>query len=143
MEGQRGSPGEQRVGRFILRMCLPPFLLCTRNFTLIVVIQLTDPGAHSVFLFAAANTHVRLVYFQFGRDYLEYLEAPDEQAQLRLIRDKTKDTVVHMQTTKWFNISREVGRRAILCQVLALIKWHTADDDSDYDGSDDDMEDYE
>lgn len=105
-------------------------------------IQSANAFALSVFLFAATNAQVRLVYFQFGQNYLEYLEASDEHEQLRLIHDKTMDTFAHMHSTKWFDISKEDGRRAVLCQVLALVQWYTATHGSDDDGSNDDMEDW-
>jgi hypothetical protein len=50
------------------------------------------------------NTFVRFLHFEFGRNYAEYIEAPDEDAQLKLINDEEKDVFVYMCGIKWFNI---------------------------------------
>lgn len=110
-------------------------------------------GCRRVFLFTAVNTFLRLLYFRFGRDYLEYLDAHDESTQIQLANDKTKDTFIRMQASAWFNIAKADGRRGALCQMLALVKWYKAskgdggdedddveeeEDDDDYEGGDGD-----
>lgn len=94
-----------------------------------------------VFLFTAVNTFLRLLYFRFGRNYLEYLDAHDESTQVKLADDKTKDTFVRMQASAWFNIAKVDGRRGALCQVLALLKWYEAANGDGGDGYEDGYED--
>ncbi|KAF5000394.1 hypothetical protein FDECE_11214 [Fusarium decemcellulare] len=82
----------------------------------------------NVFLIAATNTFVRFVHFRFGRDYLEYLNATDERAQMEIVNDEEKEAFVYMQTSKWFNLQSSDGRRIALCHVLALLRWHDTRD---------------
>jgi hypothetical protein len=81
-----------------------------------------------MFVIAATNTFVRFIHFKFGRDYAEYIDAPDETAQIELINDEEKDVFVYMHNTKWFNLQSHEGRRIALCHILALLRWHDAQD---------------
>ncbi|KAK3364190.1 hypothetical protein B0T25DRAFT_598066 [Lasiosphaeria hispida] len=101
---------------------------------------------HSVFLIAATNTFMRFIQFSFSRDYLEYLDALDVETQLEIINDPERAVFVSMQSSRWMNLQSSLGRRAALCHVLALLRWHNAqglvhhqgdegdDDDDDVDG---------
>jgi hypothetical protein len=80
----------------------------------------------SVFLIAATNVYVRFMHFRFGADYAAYLNARDLAAQEALVNDASRDTFVHLQCTKWFNLGSVKGRRDTLCHVLALLRWHDA-----------------
>jgi hypothetical protein len=80
----------------------------------------------SVFLIAATNVYVRFMHFCFGADYAAYLNARDLAAQEALVNDASRDTFVHLQCTKWFNLGSVKGRRDTLCHVLALLRWHDA-----------------
>lgn len=71
---------------------------------------------------------MRFIHFKFGRDYAEYLDALDETAQIELINDEEKDIFVYMHNTKWFNLQSHEGRRTALCHILALLRWHDAQD---------------
>jgi len=71
---------------------------------------------------------VRFIHFKFGRDYAEYVDALDETAQIELINDEEKDACVYMHSTKWFNLQLQEGRRIALCHILALLRWHDAQD---------------
>lgn len=78
----------------------------------------------SVFLIAASNTFLRFVHFHFGSHYAELIDSTDMAAQKALVADTRKDTCVHMRCSKWFNLQAAQGRRAALCHVLALLRWH-------------------
>lgn len=82
----------------------------------------------SVFLIAAANTFLRFIHFHFGSHYAEYIETTNDMAREALIKDNGKDTFVRMQSSKWFNLQSTEGRRMALCHVLALLRWHDAQD---------------
>jgi hypothetical protein len=79
---------------------------------------------YSVFLIAGTNTFLRLVHFNFGLDYAEYMNATSETAQRAIVADEDKDTFVYMRTTKWFNLQSHGGRKSALCHILSLIRWH-------------------
>ena len=49
-------------------------------------------------------------------------------AQREIINDESKDTFVHLKSTKWFNIQAGDGRRIALCHILTLLRWHDAQD---------------
>lgn len=99
----------------------------------------------SIFLVAASNTFLRFMHFHFGSHYAELVNSTNLATQLALITDTNKDTCVHMQCSKWLNLQAAQGRRAALCHVLALLRWHdnaaevlnnevgkdSSDDDSD------------
>ena len=91
----------------------------------------------SIFLIAATSTFVRFIHFRFGRDYLEYLDARGEAAQKEIVEDEENEAFAYMRSTRWFNLQSSEGRRAALCHVLALLRWHDAqvssqgEDDSD------------
>ncbi|OAA37377.1 hypothetical protein NOR_07076 [Metarhizium rileyi] len=53
-----------------------------------------------VFLTAVVNTFVQFIYFNFGSDYREYIEATTAEEQLRVVNDPEKDTFVYMARTK-------------------------------------------
>lgn len=99
--------------------------------------------ASSVFLIAATNTFVRFLHFTFGRDYLDYLDAPSVDEQKALAQDPNKDVTVCMHSTKWLNLQSRDARRDALCHVIALVAWYERDvgdaaelsDDSSYQGS--------
>lgn len=55
----------------------------------------------SSFLIAAVNTFVSFIHFKFSSDYLEYLDAVNEESQRAVIRDINKDAAMHMHRTKW------------------------------------------
>lgn len=59
---------------------------------------------------------------------MEYLDAIDEEAQRELINDEKKEAFVYMYNTKWFNLQSREGRRMALCHILALLRWHDAED---------------
>ncbi|KAK3291877.1 uncharacterized protein B0H64DRAFT_468637 [Chaetomium fimeti] len=82
--------------------------------------------AQDVFLIAATNVYVRFVHFRFGSDYEQYVDATNVEVQRALVDDPARDTCVHMQATKWFNLASARGRRGALCHVLALLRWHQA-----------------
>jgi hypothetical protein len=71
---------------------------------------------------------VRFIHFEFGRDYAKYIDTADETAQIELINDEGKDVFVYMHNTKWFNLQSHKGRRIVLCHILALLRWHDAQD---------------
>ncbi|KAI1347808.1 hypothetical protein F5Y01DRAFT_232482 [Xylaria sp. FL0043] len=77
-----------------------------------------------VFLIAATNTFLRFLYFRFGRDYFDYLDAIDEQTQMQIVNDERKDPYVYMQSTRWYNLQSGEGRKSAFCHILALLKWH-------------------
>jgi hypothetical protein len=52
-------------------------------------------------------------------------------AQKKLIQDGSLDTCVHMQYTKWFDLTLVEGRRGALCQISALLRWHDAQRSAD------------
>ncbi|CAH0025849.1 unnamed protein product [Clonostachys rhizophaga] len=79
-----------------------------------------------VFLIAAANTFLRFIHFRFGSHYADYIDAVDSSTQEGLLKDIGKDTYVHMESSKWFNLQSSGGRRIALCHVLALLRWHDA-----------------
>lgn len=87
---------------------------------------------------------MRFIHFRFGKDYLDYLDATDGDAQRELINDQRKDTCVHMHSTKWFNLQFPEGRRTALCHVLALVRWHgdTGSMGEDQQSSNDDDDDF-
>jgi hypothetical protein len=91
--------------------------------------------SYSVFLIAATNTFVRFLYFRFGRDYSDYLDAIDAQPQMRIVNDERRDPYVYMQSTRWFNLQSGEGRKSALCHVRALLKWHEDFTASDSQGS--------
>ncbi|KAJ9155544.1 hypothetical protein NKR23_g2112 [Pleurostoma richardsiae] len=105
---------------------------------------------HGVFLVAATNTFLRFIHFKFGRDYAEYLDASDEATQKHIANDQDKDTFVYMHGTEWFNIQSREGRQAVLCHILAILRWHddhelsrgraSAEEDSDQDYDEDSMD---
>jgi len=66
------------------------------------------------------------VLFEFGRDYMEYLDAKTEAAQRELISDVQKEVFVYMHASSWFNLQSPEGRQMALCHVLALVRWHDA-----------------
>ncbi|KAG9250662.1 uncharacterized protein F5Z01DRAFT_629038 [Emericellopsis atlantica] len=81
----------------------------------------------SVFIVALSSTFGRICHFHFGDYYDEYLDASAAD-QGHLINDNTKDTCVHLQCTKWFNLQTSDGRKIGLCHILALLRWyHTQD----------------
>ncbi|KAK0639582.1 hypothetical protein B0T16DRAFT_246005 [Cercophora newfieldiana] len=82
---------------------------------------------HGVFLIAATNTFMRFTKFSFSRDYLRYLDATTVGAQLEMISDPGKEVFVSMQSSTWFNLQSSDGRRAALCHILALLRWHDAE----------------
>ena len=86
-------------------------------------------------MIAATNAFVRFVHFAFGRDYQEYVDARSREAQVEIIDDEEKDAFVYMQSTKWFNLQSREGRRVALCHVLALLRWHEAQDSQHYEAS--------
>ncbi|KAK0736568.1 hypothetical protein B0T21DRAFT_367191 [Apiosordaria backusii] len=100
---------------------------------------------NDVFLIAATNIFIRFIHFAFGRDYMEYLDAVDERTQIDLANNDDKDAFVYMHSTGWFDLQTQEGRRIALCHILALLRWHNAEDirrqtvgyepgdDSDYD----------
>ena len=47
-----------------------------------------------------------------------------------VINDATKDTCVHLQYTKWFNLEKKTGRKAGLCHILALLRWHRTQEEA-------------
>jgi hypothetical protein len=74
------------------------------------------------------------MHFHFGSDYAEYIEAAksgDAERQTELINDRSKDTCVRMRSCKWANLQTCEGRRVALCHVLALLRWHDAQEDQD------------
>ncbi|KAI0435842.1 hypothetical protein F4803DRAFT_276767 [Xylaria telfairii] len=77
-----------------------------------------------VFLIAATNTFVRFLYFRFGRDYSDYLDAIDGQIQMQIVNNELRDPYVYMQSTRWFSLQSGEGRKSALCHILALLKWH-------------------
>ncbi|TGJ82407.1 hypothetical protein E0Z10_g6373 [Xylaria hypoxylon] len=77
-----------------------------------------------VFLIAATNTFVRFLYFSFGQDYSDYLDAIDGETQMQIVNDERRDPYVYMQSTRWFNLQSGEGRKSALCHILALLKWH-------------------
>ncbi|KAK3933517.1 hypothetical protein QBC46DRAFT_368712 [Diplogelasinospora grovesii] len=83
---------------------------------------------NDVFLIAATNTFVRFIHFAFGRDYMEYLDTMDEKTQIDLANNDDKDAFVYMHSTGWFNLQTQEGRRIALCHILALLRWHDAED---------------
>ncbi|KAK0627105.1 hypothetical protein B0T14DRAFT_562940 [Immersiella caudata] len=78
---------------------------------------------------------------------LQYLDATDVRTQLDMASDPGKEVFVAMQSSTWFNLQSPDGRRAALCHILALLRWHAAqgsmhhggDTDLD-DGDSDDMD---
>ncbi|KAI3219565.1 hypothetical protein DTO012A7_9727 [Penicillium roqueforti] len=77
-----------------------------------------------VFLLAATNTFLRVIYFKFGSHYNEYVDATSKEAQTILVDDENKDTFIYMNSTKWFNLQTSGGRKSALCHILAIIRWH-------------------
>jgi hypothetical protein len=77
-------------------------------------------------MIAAAKNYIRFVHFHFGSDYKRYIETKGVETQKELIQDGSLDTCVHMQCTKWFDLTLVEGRRGALCHVLALLRWHDA-----------------
>lgn len=92
--------------------------------------QSLTAAPNSVFLIAATSTFVRFVHFKFGRRYMEYLDAADEEAQIRLVDNNERGTCVRMRSTRWFNLQEHWGRRMSLCHVFSLLRWHDAQQDS-------------
>ncbi|KAH7303000.1 hypothetical protein B0I35DRAFT_196080 [Stachybotrys elegans] len=82
----------------------------------------------NVFLIAANSTYMCFLDFQFGRDYMEYLDTMNETAQRELINDEEKDTFVYMHRTEWYNLLAGEGRRNAFCHILSLLRWHDARD---------------
>lgn len=94
------------------------------------------------------------MHFHFGSHYAEYIDSIDETVQKTFINDNGMDTFVRMQSSKWFNLQSSDGRRMALCHVLALLRWHEAQEktrsqaaydstessDSDYSMESDDSE---
>ncbi|KXX82373.1 hypothetical protein MMYC01_201286 [Madurella mycetomatis] len=83
--------------------------------------------ANGVFLIAATSTFIRFIHFTFGRDYMEYLDAPDQETQIDLANDDERDAFAYMHSTDWFNLQLPEGRRIALCHILALVRWHAGD----------------
>ncbi|KFA80529.1 hypothetical protein S40288_10033 [Stachybotrys chartarum IBT 40288] len=75
-----------------------------------------------VFLIAATNTFVRFVHFEFGSDYLEYLDAADEKTQMEIINDPSKNATITIRNTRWLNLEMRDERRTALCHVLGLLR---------------------
>jgi len=69
---------------------------------------------------------MRFIHFRFGRDYMEYLNIAEEDAQKDFVNDRGKDTFVYMNSTLHFNLQSPEGRRAALCHILAILRWHDA-----------------
>ncbi|KAI0399639.1 hypothetical protein F4802DRAFT_602827 [Xylaria palmicola] len=88
-----------------------------------------------VFLIAATNTFVRFLHFRFGRDYSDYLDAIDKQAQMRIVNDEQRDPHAYMHSTRWLNLQSGEGRKNALCHILALIRWHEDFTESNSQGS--------
>lgn len=82
----------------------------------------------SVFLIVATNTFVQFLHFKFDANCEEYLHAQFEDTQIALISDEDKETCVHMSSIKWYNLQLSDGRQAALCHVMALLRWHDAQD---------------
>lgn len=82
---------------------------------------------------------MRFIKFSFSREYLEYLDATDVGTQLGMVSDRGKEVFVSMQSSVWFNIQSSDGRRAALCHILALLRWHDAQG-SMHSGGDGDVE---
>ncbi|KAK4034691.1 hypothetical protein C8A01DRAFT_38850 [Parachaetomium inaequale] len=61
-------------------------------------------------LIAATNTYVRFVHFHFGADYEAYLDARSVATQEALINDDSRDALVYMQCTNWFNLQSFNGK---------------------------------
>ncbi|CAM1501619.1 Fc.00g036030.m01.CDS01 [Cosmosporella sp. VM-42] len=80
----------------------------------------------SVFMIVATNTFIRFIHFRFGNDYREYFNTPDAAKKLELIGNNEKDTCVHMNGTKWFNLRDKEDRKGALCHIFALLRWHDA-----------------
>ncbi|KAG5982534.1 hypothetical protein E4U55_001754 [Claviceps digitariae] len=70
------------------------------------------------------GTFMRFMHFKFDEHYAQYLDASTAREQLALIDDNTKKTCVHLTCTKWYNLELLGGRKAALCNILAMIKWH-------------------
>ncbi|KAK1828092.1 hypothetical protein QBC39DRAFT_360092 [Podospora conica] len=94
-----------------------------------------------VFLIAATNTFVRFIQFSFGCDYLQYLDAPDVETQLEIITDLGKAAHVSMQSSRWINLQSSTGRKAALCHVLALLRWHVVQGSVHHQGDQGDLDD--
>ncbi|KAK4075265.1 hypothetical protein Purlil1_12695 [Purpureocillium lilacinum] len=120
-------------------------LIRSLSFSFSLSSSADDHSLRSVFLITASNTFLRFVHFRFGSHYAELVDSTDMATQQALVADINKDTCVHMQCSKWFNLQAAQGRRAALCHVLALLRWHdnaaevlnnevgkgSSDDDSD------------
>lgn len=59
---------------------------------------------------------------------MEYLGARDEETQVDLANDDERDAFVYMNSTDWLNLQLPEGRRVALCHILALVRWHEAED---------------
>lgn len=66
---------------------------------------------------------MRFLHFRFGDRYHDYLHA-DSAEQRSLVENAPEETCVLMLRTRDFNIEQREGRRAALCHILALAKWH-------------------
>ncbi|KAK1749577.1 hypothetical protein QBC47DRAFT_333388 [Echria macrotheca] len=80
-----------------------------------------------VFLIAATNVFVRIIHFEFGHGYMEYLDALDEKTQINIANDDENDAFVYMHSTRWLNLQTQDERRIALCHILALLRWHDAE----------------
>ncbi|KAG8410939.1 hypothetical protein J3458_016504 [Metarhizium acridum] len=75
-----------------------------------------------VFLMAVVNTFVQFIYFTFGSDYREYIEATTAEEQLRVVNNPEKDTFVYMARTKWYDLRMSEGRRLTACTLLTRLR---------------------
>jgi hypothetical protein len=64
---------------------------------------------------------MRFLHFKFGRNYKEYLDMTDEDAQRKLVNDEEKEAVVYLHCSGQFNIQTREGRRLAFCHTLALV----------------------
>ncbi|KAK3363744.1 hypothetical protein B0T25DRAFT_53445 [Lasiosphaeria hispida] len=89
-----------------------------------------NPGRFQdgIFLIAATSSFVRFIHFRFGQDYMDYLNIEDEDAQKEFVIGR--DAFVFMRSTKFFNLQSSEGRRAALCHIFALLRWHDKKDGS-------------
>ncbi|KAK1749633.1 hypothetical protein QBC47DRAFT_465458 [Echria macrotheca] len=76
------------------------------------------------FIIAATSTYVCFLHFEFGRDYMEYLDLPNEALQKQKVQDNQKDTCVYVESTRFYNLQSPEGRLCALCHVLAIVRWH-------------------
>lgn len=88
---------------------------------------------NSVFLIAVSNTFIKFIYFTFGEDYREYLDATTFEKQMELVKDPQKDTFAYMDATKWYDTRMSEARRLTACTILTRLRqnlpgWHFARD---------------